>query len=351
MLFENYLDKETLVQMYTASRKKWTKYGGYNMNNMLTRLVECRRSVFKPIFVEITNKEWLYMLKEETRNSLMIEGIFVDEDELDRALNTNYKSASEVVNYFKTARFFYNLAFEYSKTQEKLLTVALVRTCHRMLFDGLIQNESRLGNFRYGPIKITGAKIKPPEYDIADWVKLWIRYVEYAYQKHPVHEATARTHVLFESIHPFEDGNGRIGRILTNTILIYYGYLNIVVKGMDNSERMEYIKALESAEKGIRKLFRESANDQTPEKIDAMFSTEDTKPLARMIAYSLIEAFDREICSANRDKLVKVDEFANQIGKSADAVRKMIERKQLIAIKPEGRWLVYPQLLSDCTIE
>jgi len=41
----------------------------------------------------------------------MIEGIFVDEDELDRALNTNYKSASEVVNYFKNGKIFLQSSF------------------------------------------------------------------------------------------------------------------------------------------------------------------------------------------------------------------------------------------------
>ncbi|MGJ8454512.1 Fic family protein [Pseudothermotoga sp. U03pept] len=314
------------------------------MNKMLTKLIEWRRTVFKPAFIQIPNKEWLYMLKEETRNSLMIEGIFTDEDELDKVMSGTYKSGNEVVNYFRTAKFFYSLAFEYAKTQEKLQSLALVRTCHRMLFEGIIQNESKLGNFRYGPIKITGAKIKPPEYDVSDWVKLWLKYVEYAYQNHPVQEATARAHVLFESIHPFEDGNGRIGRILMNTFLIYFGYLNIVIKGVEDEERKEYIKALESAERGIRKLFEEDVQEQSLEKIDGMFSGKDTEALSNLIGYRLIEAFDRQICFVNKDKLVRADEFAKQIGKSTDAVRKMIERKQLIAIKPEGRWLVYPQM-------
>lgn len=314
------------------------------MKDVLTTLIECRKSVFKPALIQIPNKEWLYMLKEETRNSLMIEGIFADEDELNKVMAGTYKSGNDVVNYFRTAKFFYNLAFEYLKTQEKLQSLALVRTCHRMLFEGIIQNESKLGIFRYGPITMTEAKIRPPEYDVSDWVKLWLKYIEYAYQKHSVQEATARSHVLFESIHPFEDGNGRIGRILMNTFLIYFGHLNMVIKGVEPQEREEYIKTLESAERGIRKLFEESVQEQSPEKIDGMFSSRDTQALSRLIGYRLIDAFDRQICLVNKDKLVRIDEFAKRVGKSTDAIRKMIERKQIIAIKPEGRWLVYPQM-------
>ncbi|WP_457635632.1 hypothetical protein [Persephonella sp.] len=37
----------------------------------------------------IENKEWLYLLKEETRNSILIEGYFVDNEELEQALVGN----------------------------------------------------------------------------------------------------------------------------------------------------------------------------------------------------------------------------------------------------------------------
>ena len=37
----------------------------------------------------IENKEWLYLLKKETRNSILIEGYFVDKEELEQALVGN----------------------------------------------------------------------------------------------------------------------------------------------------------------------------------------------------------------------------------------------------------------------
>lgn len=329
-----------------AQETNRTVVGGGKMNNDLTKLIEWRRNLLKLSVIQIPNTEWLYMLTEETRNSLMIEGIFATDEELEGVLNGRYKSSREVVNYFRTASFFYDLAFEYYKTGENPYSLAIVRMCHKKLFEGIISNSERLGNFRNGPIKITGAKIKPPEYDISDWVSFWLKYIQFVYDNHPVHEATARAHVLFESIHPFEDGNGRIGRILMNFYLIYHGYINITIKGMEQKERNEYIKALENAEKGIRRLFKYSPKDLSAEQVDKMFSSDDTKKLSALLGLALIDALDRQICSANKDKLISADEFAKRIGKTTDAVRKMIERKKLIATKPAGRWFVYPEMME-----
>ncbi len=62
----------------------------------------------------VKNKEWLYLLEEETRSSILIEGYFVDEEELEQVLAGNKpvsKSQEEAVKLFKTAKFIYGLAY------------------------------------------------------------------------------------------------------------------------------------------------------------------------------------------------------------------------------------------------
>jgi Fic family protein len=54
-------------------------------------------------------------------------------------------------------------------------------------------------------------------------------------------------HQKFEHIHPFEDGNGRTGRILLNWMLAQYGYWRILIK---NSKRTAYFSALDKADDG-----------------------------------------------------------------------------------------------------
>jgi Fic family protein len=72
-------------------------------------------------------------------------------------------------------------------------------------------------------------------------------------QLHPV-ELAARFHVRFEQIHPFTDGNGRVGREIFNLMVTRSGYppLNFNVMRRD-----EYLDGLEKAQHGDYGLFFE----------------------------------------------------------------------------------------------
>lgn len=74
----------------------------------------------------------------------------------------------------------------------------------------------------------------------------WISKEYYVRSNHPL-ISIASFHHKFLSIHPFEDGNGRIGRLLMNVILMTFGYLPILIESKD---RLEYYDALLIADKG-----------------------------------------------------------------------------------------------------
>ncbi len=60
-------------------------------------------------------------------------------------------------------------------------------------------------------------------------------------------ELAARVHHRFVALHPFDDGNGRVARILMNLLLMKEGYPPVVIK---NEKREEYYKALMEADRG-----------------------------------------------------------------------------------------------------
>ena len=76
--------------------------------------------------------------------------------------------------------------------------------------------------------------------------KLLAWYNENRGKMYPL-ELAFKFHHKFERIHPFADGNGRVGRMLLNYILIRNGYFPIIIR---KTHRNQYLKALQAADSG-----------------------------------------------------------------------------------------------------
>ena len=135
------------------------------------------------------------------------------------------KNLARVVNYINT------------KAKEQELNLEMMTLLHQMLLSNI--NDDVAGRFRKDNEWVRVAN------HIAVDPKLVANKLEEAlanYHARPsdnIAKRIARFHLSFEQIHPFVDGNGRIGRVLNNYLLIREGYVPINIKFIDRQQYYE----------------------------------------------------------------------------------------------------------------
>lgn len=100
------------------------------------------------------------------------------------------------------------------------------------------------GEIRWDQRYVAGSKVLPPPPKMVH--KLLERALAW-YDEAPSLERAAAFHLIFEDIHPFQDGNGRVGRIILNQMLMLQGYPMVVLKVDDRARKAYYDAVAEFA--------------------------------------------------------------------------------------------------------
>ncbi|MCH7568853.1 MAG: Fic family protein [Nanoarchaeota archaeon] len=128
------------------------------------------------------------------------------------------------------------------------VTDGLLLIWHKEIF-GMTKNDIA-GKYRDYLVRV-GGYIAPDWQEVKRLIKELISFINKNKKMNPV-ELAGRTHYKFESIHPFGDGNGRIGRLLMNHILWHSGYPILVI---EYKKRIPYYKAFTKGENGFVNYF------------------------------------------------------------------------------------------------
>lgn len=126
----------------------------------------------------------------------------------------------------------------------KEITEDFIIDLHRKIMKNI---DDRIG-YKKVPNIILGRNLElTPPNKVSEEVKELFRwYNENKKKMYPL-ELAFKFHHKFERIHPFADGNGRVGRMLLDYILIKNGYYPVIIR---KTHRIKYFRALQAADNG-----------------------------------------------------------------------------------------------------
>lgn len=196
----------------------------------------------------LSEEQWALFSKIFTYNTNAIEGSELDSKEVNDILEKDKwpdKSKEDIAEAYGV-----NEAITFIRKTKEHISIELIKQIHHIIFKN---SKSFAGHLRKageevvvmdnrGNIVHQGA----PQSRIIYLLQELVQWYKMSRNKYPGLLLAAVVHNRFENIHPFRDGNGRVGRILLNNILIKHRLPPI---NIDFKNRLEYYASLQVYEK------------------------------------------------------------------------------------------------------
>ena len=281
---------------------------------------------------QVKNLEWLELLVDDGRNTLSIEGEFNNKWDLKEIFsNPKYQKESmrTILNFFDAALFAYEYAYIQMKDQKFEITVNLIKQIHYKMFHNVPRVFTQApGTWAAGERKINKSKIVLVAPNRIESVLRDLLWYVHNLKAEPTRKA-AIFHAFFEYIHPFPDGNGRVGRILLNFILITCGLPPIAIKGIKEADRKKYYHALEESDKEVSLIIKRKKSFRDLDFL-AFAALENLleKPLAIAMDIVICRKFELEI----KKELIKVRKLARALGRNENSFSVACAQKKYISV-------------------
>ena len=226
--------------------------------------------------------------------------------EMDLSRNVSIREVFEAKNLARV------IAYKRKKVKSKPLNEELILLLHLMLIGGI--KDSIAGRFRrQGEYVRVGMHVAPaPEH-----VERMISETLFVYDNDMDHyflDKIAQFHLDFETIHPFCDGNGRIGRVIINFQLLKLDFPCVIIR---NKEKHFYYQAF---------------NDYREKK--------KTKTMERILALALLESLHKRIAYLRGENVVRLSDYIKQRHLSAPALSNAARRQTIPAFREKEVWKI-----------
>ena len=220
---------------------------------------------------------------------------FISERELFEA-----KNLARVVSYINT------------KAKEAELKIEVILLLHKMLLSNI--RDDVAGRFRKGNewVKVANHIAADPKFVSHKMEEMLIQYQ--ATITTTIIKKIALLHLTFENIHPFVDGNGRIGRVLNNYLLIREGYVPINIKFID---RELYYNA-----------FQEFDNNG------------NTSIMEEIVGKALTNSYHKRLAYLETKEIILLSDYAKRKGISHSNLINKAKRQTIEAFMEKGKWKI-----------
>ena len=210
------------------------------------------------------------------------------------------KNLARVVSYINTV------------AKEKELSIDMILLLHKMLLSN-IRNDVA-GRFRKNDewVRVSNHIAPDPKFVISMVEDMLIKYNSASNEN--IISRIALLHLAFENIHPFVDGNGRIGRVVNNYMLTREGYVPINIKFIDRRLYYEAFKEFDS--KGKTTIMQE------------------------IVGKALTNSYHKRLAYLEEMKIITLSEYAKQSGISHSNLINKAKRQTIEAFFDKGNWKI-----------
>ncbi|WP_423908884.1 Fic family protein [Candidatus Spongiihabitans sp.] len=226
--------------------------------------------------------------------------------EMELSRNVSVREVFEAKNLARV------MVYKRNKVKTEPLTADFIKLLHNMLLGGI--DDSIAGRFRQNDEYVrVGAHIAPPPEQVEPMINEILLADSNDLDSYFL-DKVVRFHLDFETVHPFCDGNGRMGRVLMNFQLLALGFPRVIIR---NKGKNAYYQA-----------FNDYNNAQR------------TKPMGKIVALSLLESLHKRITYLQGERIVRLSDYIRQHKLSAPKLTNAAKRQTISAFREKEIWKI-----------
>lgn len=218
----------------------------------------------------------------------------------------NLREVYEAQNLARITKYIHDKASNADLSEE------IIALLHQMLIGNI--NDSIAGRFRkeHEYVRV-GTHIAPAPEHVSSLIENAI--ITYSSDQFNYFlDKISKFHLEFETIHPFNDGNGRVGRILINWQLLRLGFPQVIVRN-----------------KGKEKYY---------ESFGVYRSTKSIQPFLTILYRALTESLHKRLAYLSGLQIIKLSDHAKSLNKPTPVLLNMAKRQSIRAFREKGIWKI-----------